>query len=222
MQRAQAGVIEIHLTGPGATAVRLISPPALIPAPGQFVMALNPSDLATCRTPLFPCAIHADGFSTAMAPGRWRPGDRLDLLGPFGHGFNTPTNARHWLIASNLSQMRSLGPLIDLGLKRGLEIAWWGPNNPDLNPAVEVILDLGEGLKWADYAACETNLDRLAAFQAAWSRIEPHPAIEILIMADLPCGFGVCQACAVSHKRGYKLACVDGPVFGAGELGPGW
>jgi NAD(P)H-flavin reductase len=221
MQRAQAEVVEIHLTGSGDTAVRLISPPTLTPAPGQFVMALNPPDLATCRTALFPCAIHADGLSTLMAPDRWRPGDSLDLLGPSGHGFNAPTSGR-WLIASNLSQMLSLGPLIDLGLKRSAEIAYWGPNNPDLNPAVEVILDLGEGLKWADYAACETNLDMLAALKSAWSRLEPQPAIEILIMADLPCGFGACQACATPLKRGYKLACVDGPVFGADELGPGW
>jgi NAD(P)H-flavin reductase len=218
MQRSQAKVVEVNLTGTGVIAARLIPIPGLIPAPGQFVMALDPSSLAACRTPLFPCAVHADGFSTAMAPDQWRPGDSLDLLGPFGRGFNAPDSARHWLIASNLDHLLTLQPLIDRGLKAGLEIAYWGPQNPDLDPAVEIILDIEEGLRWADYAACETNLEMLPALQAAWRPVEQRPAIEILIMADLPCGFGACQACAIPHAGGYKLACIEGPVFGADRL----
>jgi len=34
----------------------------------------------------------------------------------------------------------------------------------------------------------------------------------------MACGIGVCHGCAVPTRNGYRLACVDGPVFPAGEI----
>ncbi|MFH2068676.1 MAG: hypothetical protein ABII89_04345 [Candidatus Omnitrophota bacterium] len=34
----------------------------------------------------------------------------------------------------------------------------------------------------------------------------------------MACGIGLCRGCAVATKNGYRLACVDGPVFPAEEI----
>ncbi len=34
----------------------------------------------------------------------------------------------------------------------------------------------------------------------------------------MACGTGLCRGCAVATRNGYRLACVDGPVFPAGEI----
>src|SRR3990172_5776157 len=36
---------------------------------------------------------------------------------------------------------------------------------------------------------------------------------QTLIVGPMPCGIGGCMACAVRARRGWKLACQDGPVF---------
>jgi len=193
----------------------------MTPAPGQFVMAIMQGEPAAHRIPLFPSSIHADGFSSTMLPEHWRPGDKLDLLGPFGRGFSPPGSAKRWLVASTLERCHTLRPLIEAGLERDLELSYWGQGSPALDPAVEVVVELGEGLEWADYAAFETGRGALAALQETWSGIEHRAEIQVLLISDLVCGFGACQACATPHSRGHKLACLDGPVFEAHELSPG-
>lgn len=34
----------------------------------------------------------------------------------------------------------------------------------------------------------------------------------------MACGIGICRGCAVATRNGYRLACVDGPVFPAKEI----
>ena len=184
-------------------------------------MALAEGEHAPRRIPLFPSAIHDDGFSSVMIPDRWSPGSKLDLMGPLGRGFSPPATARRWLVASSLEHSSGLMPIIEMGLERRVELAYWGQHVPQLNPAVEVVIGLEEGLRWADYAACETSLETLPMLQAAWTQVEPQPTTQVLVLPDLPCGFGACQACATPLAHGTKLACVDGPVFDARELGSG-
>jgi dihydroorotate dehydrogenase electron transfer subunit len=43
----------------------------------------------------------------------------------------------------------------------------------------------------------------------AWGLIAPEV---------MPCGMGVCGGCALDTKRGYRLACTDGPVFDLTEI----
>jgi hypothetical protein len=220
MRRETAMLSEIYLLGLHTPAGRVRCTQAMTPAPGQFVMAILRGDNATHRIPLFPSSIHADGFSSTMLPERWRPGDQLDLLGPFGTGFSPPGSARRWLVASTLERCHTLQPLIEAGLERDLELAYWGQGIPALDPSVEIIVELEDGLEWADYAACETGRGTLTALDAIWSGSEHRAEIQVLLISDLVCGFGACQACATAHARGYKLACVDGPVFEAHELDP--
>ena len=215
MRRERATLREIYLLHPDLPAGRIASTQAMIPAPGQFVMALHETEMAPRRIPLFPSAIHSDGFSSTLVPSHWRPGDRLDLLGPLGHGFSPAAASRRWLLASYLERQCALLPLIERGLETGAEIAYWGCSSTSLDPAVEVIADLTEGLRWAEYAALEINLESLEKLRELWRGVDAPPSAQVLLRTDLPCGFGACQACAAPWQRGVQLACVNGPVFDA-------
>ena len=219
MKRERALLAEIYCPEPGLRAGRLHCPASLIPAPGQFVMALSERHPAAHRTPLFPAAIHDDGFSTLMVPEVWQPGAELDLMGPFGRGVMPPGASSRWLFISSLPAGGTLLPLGEMGLERGLELAWWGASGRGLDPAVEIILDLDAGLDWSDYTACETDPETIEALRAIWRSPPAKAKIEVLVLTDLLCGFGACQACAVTGRRGYRLGCSDGPVFDAGWLG---
>ncbi len=64
------------------------------------------------------------------------------------------------------------------------------------------------------------------AFLQAMSAISEKTGIagEIAVETPMACGFGICVGCAVrvrqpaSGENVYKLACLDGPVFEAGEV----
>jgi dihydroorotate dehydrogenase electron transfer subunit len=45
-----------------------------------------------------------------------------------------------------------------------------------------------------------------------------HAPVEISMENYFGCGIGVCAGCTVMTKDGYKRACVDGPVFNAGDV----
>jgi hypothetical protein len=58
---------------------------------------------------------------------------------------------------------------------------------------------------WADYLAADCNLGELAQLRGLRG--------EALVRTPLPCGgMADCGACAVRLKRGYLLACKEGPV----------
>jgi dihydroorotate dehydrogenase electron transfer subunit len=42
--------------------------------------------------------------------------------------------------------------------------------------------------------------------------------VSVLLTPPMPCGTGACQACAVQTRRGWKLACREGPLFPLAEL----
>jgi dihydroorotate dehydrogenase electron transfer subunit len=53
--------------------------------------------------------------------------------------------------------------------------------------------------------------------------IQRGVACQVSVETPMPCGIGICQGCAVEVREGngektYALACVDGPVFEAGNL----
>ena len=36
---------------------------------------------------------------------------------------------------------------------------------------------------------------------------------QISVESKMACGFGVCLGCSIKTRRGYRLACTEGPVF---------
>ena len=148
---------------------------------------------------------------------RLAPGDRLDLIGPAGHGFRLPASGGHLLVIA--SSLERLAPAVEAALRRGLAVTVLTPRSAELLPA-DVEIHRGplnaELAVWADVVALDVvdPAARAARLRAlAPDRGENY--VQALHQPPLPCGVGACQACWVqlAHANTRKLACVDGPVF---------
>jgi hypothetical protein len=94
----------------------------------------------------------------------------------------------------------------------------------DLPVAVEILpLDLlPEALRWADFLAIETCLPGLAELPGRLKLPAGQASFcptQVLVAADMPCGgTAECGVCSVRTRRGWRLACQDGPVFDYNQL----
>jgi hypothetical protein len=107
-------------------------------------------------------------------------------------------------------------PLLVQGVERGVEVVFAGElSTHSLPPSVEVERSLDRALDWADYLAVDTTPEALPQLLDSLTAAGVAPqslAAEILVASDMLCGFGGCGACAVRSRRGWVLACADGPV----------
>jgi len=203
-------------------------PDAARPAPGRYVMAWSPEDgEAALATPLFAAQIEAGRFQAAPpTPGRWEPGTPLRLSRALGNGFALPRNIRRLALAAmDTSAARRL-PLLPEALEHGSAVALYCDAPPaalPLDVEVNPLSSLAEALTWADFLAIDLRLDqipqlpRLLGMQASPSAL-PCRA-QALVAAPMPCaGLADCGVCGVHTRRGWQLACQDGPVFDALEL----
>ena len=182
---------------------------------------------AVLGTPLFTAGMDEDGFLVAPpVPSTWDPGSRLELRGPIGRGLRLPDRAFHLaLIAIGETPARLLPfaaqaldqPETTVALFTDASLPW-------LPAALEVqsLQNISEALGWADFLAIDMPLSSLAGLRptlglGAGERL-PCPG-EFLIETPMPCGgLADCGACAVPARRGWKLACKDGPVFDINEI----
>ena len=84
-------------------------------------------------------------------------------------------------------------------------------------------IDLSAELaQWADqvYAVGHVSWYQqlMAVFRTHRLHVGAAWAWGLLAPETMPCGLGVCDACAVDIGQGYRLACVDGPVFDLSEF----
>lgn len=205
-------------------------PPPAIPAAGRYVMAWSPEDAdAPLATPLFMSRSEGEGFRTATPiPITWEPGAPLQLRGPLGRGFTPPRELRRLALASPDERITCLQPLMQNALDQGAAVALFTDHAPaGLPVAVEVnpLETLNEALAWADYLALElpaqalSRIDQLLGVER-FARALPCPA-QALARLAMPCGgLAECGACAVETRRGWKMACRDGPVFDLLDLLP--
>jgi hypothetical protein len=205
--------------------------PAAIPAPGQYLLGrLIGDDEASLGTPLFAASQEADGFLAAPPiPSAWGPGASLELRGPIGRGLRLPDRARQLaLIALGQTPARLLlfaeqvlnQPGTSVALFTDADLPWL-PAALEVQP-VQNISEALAGLAWADFLAIDIPLASLSNLRpilglGAGERL-PCPG-ELLIETPMPCaGLADCGACAVPGRRGWKLACKDGPVFDINEI----
>jgi dihydroorotate dehydrogenase electron transfer subunit len=97
-------------------------------------------------------------------------------------------------------------------------------NISDLPPEVEIqsVSALAEVARWADYVAIDVPRESLPGLRERLGFSEqakvPFEA-QVLVVTPMPCGgMGECGVCAVTVRRGWKMACKDGPVFDLNEL----
>jgi len=215
-------VSEIRLAASGQTELSVACPPASVPAPGQYLLAIDPQDsAAVLGTPLFLINPSSQGFWAApLHPVQWAPGTNLDLVGPLGHGFELPGNLRRLgLVALGETVSRLLPLLAQAAQARAGMTLFTDLALPSLPSALEIhpLNILPEALDWPDYLVFDLPLQRLEGLRQVLGlgdgAILPCPA-QVLITTPMPCaGLARCGACAVPGHRGWKLACEDGPVF---------
>jgi hypothetical protein len=226
MQISHGSVDEIYING--WRAARITCPPALIPAPGQYLLAQTyPSADSPLPVPITLAATSPNGFYAAdPLPVAWTPGTRLALKGPLGRGFQLPAAARRVLLASWSGSLGRVLSLLEACQRQGAEVALIAESASEGIPlSVEILppAALPEAARWADYAALDIPREQIESRLASAPLSESLPSLygytQILIGTPVPCGgMAECGVCPVSTRQGVRLACKDGPVFGLGEL----
>lgn len=222
MKTATGSIEEIFLDG----SARIVCPPELIPAPGQYLLAHANASNDPLPVPLFSSLLSPHGFRSAPdLPSAWKPGESLALRGPIGHGFIIPPSMRKMaLVAFDDLPVRLLG-LIAPALKKGAEIVLVSDSAmADLPEIVEVqplpaLLDV---IQWSDYVAMDVSRENLLRLREMLGRTPQAAAkseAQVLIRAPMPCGaLADCGACALSLHHDWQMVCKDGPVFSLREL----
>jgi hypothetical protein len=115
------------------------------------------------------------------------------------------------LLASALEQSASVVLVSDLDLA-GL------PPEVEIQPAAA----LEEVVGWADYLAFDLPRESLPGLREKLGFGGPVKIkfeAQALIVTPMPCGgMADCGVCAITLRRGWKMACKAGPVFDLDEL----
>lgn len=223
MRFSHGRVVEIHAT-PGGTQASIACPARAVPAPGQYLQAS--SQEAILGTPLFFASAAQGGFISAPPiPASWAPGTPLNLWGPLGHGFRLPANLTRLGLIAFHGLFARLAPVAELALAQGSAVTLFIDHSPVHLPSALEVYPLGEypGLAtWPDFLAIDlspADLPRLRPTLGLLPDGRPPCPGQALLHTSMPCsGLADCGACAVELRRGWKLACADGPVFDLREL----
>jgi hypothetical protein len=215
-------VSEVRLGSGGKIELSISCPASLIPSAGQFVLGLDASDLdEVIRTPLFRIEKSQREFwASPLYPVKWGPGTNLNLIGPVGHGFNLPHNIERLGMITLGNTIARLLPLVNQSTATQTNMTLFTDlKTPMLPTAVEVypLALLKDTLDWPDYLVLDMPAELLPGLRGLLGLQDtdwlPCPA-QVLVTTPMPCsGMAKCGACAVRGRRGWKLACEDGPVF---------
>lgn len=217
-------VLEFRLDENGRPYAEIACPSKGVPAPGQYLLAHPPGNFADpLGTALFLRGTSPRGFFAAPPlPESWTLGTPLHFRGPLGKGFRLPPGLRTLALVAFDSTVDRLLPLIPLARRAQADVALFtGAPLPALPAAVEVqpLSALPEALSWAGFLALDLRLEQFPTLQQALGldlgQKLPCPT-QALVCTPMPCaGLAACGVCAVHTRRGYALACKDGPVFDA-------
>ena len=200
--------------------------------PGQY-LAANLADDTLAVLPEILFIEKIGGHEVTICPGKldgWHPGKTVIFRGPLGKGMDIPQFTKHLAIISlDVNPARVLS-LTAYGLEKQMDVVmagdWVADNaiSADISPKIELALlsQMQELAQWADYLLLDVPHFRLGEIgklvQSVPALVRPGFA-QVLVSADMPCaGIADCRICAVKTRRGYKLACHDGPVFQLSEL----
>lgn len=224
-KQADCQLVEIYFEN-GLTGGRVMCPPEMNPSPGQYLLAHDLASDASIPVPIFPAGSTPTGFTIAPPiPVGWVPESRLSLRGPLGHGFNLPASARRVALVAVDGNPYRLLPLLDSALTNKAAVTLLSESLPaDLPAEVEVqpITMLLEAADWADYLAMDVMRESLPALWKMFPEGDQGWTVkdaQVLVLTPVPCGgMAECGVCAVNLRRGWKMACKDGPVFSLRDL----
>ena len=168
------------------------------------------------------------------------PGETVNLIGPLGNGFTMSKSCRNLLVLAEAAWLQALLPAINEMLDSNGRVTaiilhdgsqQLQPLLASLPIAVEVHLSgpdetwrqtVTDTVRWADqiFAAIPpSHYPSLAeTIRHRRFRLEEDYA-QMLVRADLACGYGGCLACIVPTANGsVTRACVHGPVLDLARL----
>ncbi len=224
MRRHKGWVKELQIEPSGMVSARIACPPRAVPQPGRYLLASWGE--AILATPLFLEASFEDGFLAAPpAPVGWDPGTRLELRGPRGNGFSLPADTRRLVLAALGDTVSRLLPVADAALRQEMAVVLFSDAMlPSLPSAMEAspMTALPDALSWADFLVLDLPLEQVSRLgdrlEITGDAVLPCPG-QALVLASMPCaGLAGCGVCALRTRRGWKLACEDGPVFPLQDL----
>jgi dihydroorotate dehydrogenase electron transfer subunit len=220
-------IVEILLEGYQNAAAILECPKRAAPKAGEYLQAHQTDDpMEVVPASLFAAgdvSLGADGHEfvtlpvTGSLPETWQPGTQLALHGPLGKGFTLPKRSRRVALVALEDNPAKLMPLISEAIKQSAEIALFCDADQLNLPLVveqQSLKDLPSAIRWADYLAANISVDSIDLIEAL-PRTPAALVSEILIHTPMPCGgMAKCGVCTVHTRKGPRLACEDGPVFG--------
>jgi hypothetical protein len=220
-------ITEIRLEAGGQMEAFIACPDDAIPNAGQYLLASDINDpQEVLGVSLFLAEKAINGFWAATPiPNSWRPGTYLDLVGPLGHGFELPREVQRLGLVALGDTVSRLMPLVGQIGKSHSGITLFTdlplPRIPALLEAYP-LASLKQVLDWPDFLAFDLPLQRLPELRdvlALRDGSDLHIPSQVLVTLPMPCaGLARCGACAVPARRGWKLACEDGPVFDLHQL----
>jgi NAD(P)H-flavin reductase len=158
-------------------------------------------------------------FTTApQIPPDWNPGDRLNLYGPLGKGFNLPQTASRVALVAVGDSSSHLLPLASAALAQNAEVALFTKGNfPQLPAKIEIspLASLADAASWTDYIALSGTWQEILQARNDLPIRNFHCPAEVLVFAPMPCSaLASCGICAINDRQGnVLLVCEDGPVF---------
>jgi hypothetical protein len=136
-----------------------------------------------------------------------------------------PASARCVALVALAETAARLKPLLAVALGGGASVVLVSDLDlPDLPPEVEVqpVSALAEVAKWADYLAIDLLRESLPGLReklGLGGQAGVKYEAQALIITSMPCGgIAECGVCAITVRRGWKMACKDGPVFDLAEI----
>ncbi len=176
-----------------------------------------------------------------------KKGEKIDCIGPLGNGFQLPKtdNQKHKTEIILVAGGIGIAPLIFLSqeLAKSRIVAFLGAKTKDeilcakelknMNAEIHVSTEDGS----LGYKGLVSNLlkNKLLTLNSKLSIIyacgpkgmlkeiallskEHQIPCQVSFEQFMGCGIGICNACVIRTKQGYKRVCKDGPVFDAEEI----
>ena len=183
------------------------------------------------------------GRGTTLLAGK-KVGELIEVIGPIGNGFTIPDATRRLaLIAGGIGMpplfclaeaLRKIKPQLEMAFFYGgrssrdlLTLDAWETLNIELylttddgsqgdaGLVTELFLRYHQESEYDFLVACGPNaMLKAVKALAARERINGQMSLE----AHMACGVGACLGCTCQTKAGNRRVCVDGPVFGLGEV----
>jgi hypothetical protein len=226
VSREKGLILEVSVEVDATQSIKLDCGPEMIPAPGEYLLAHDPGAIDSfLPVSLFVAGDSSQGNLQVVSSSlpNWQPGTQLALRGPLGRGYRLPADIRKLALAALGETTLRLLPLLHLCPDADIAI-FTDAALPQLSPKIEInpLELLPDALSWASFLALDIpyqKLDSLRQILGLVPHERPPCPSQALISIPMPCGaLADCSVCAVPARRGYKLACKDGPVFDLNNL----